>query len=586
LNLEPVRVLFRMPPCEQDALGKALMLVSKVTFATAVVAVMAFLVHQGIHLSWVQEFGGPVQVLAYFTPQTAREYLLVATTLLGWWVAAILVSSRLVTQLHRWFVRCRAGHVPLVGPVNVLVDDDMEDVLFGEGNQPESMRAGSELVKANDMSRYQAAVLLPIDGNQIYAGLGFRTHIEGYDFFLVPQHVVMPLLDTGANDILLTRDLKQSVRVNMSRAFLLETDVLVIPVQPVAMSKLGVKAVRSAKAAETCFANVVGMNARFQLRQTFGLLTEGSVFGMSEYHGSTVPGFSGALVESAGVPVAMHLGGSRIRGNYGFFVGYLLCLLKAQVCKHETTAEWLLRAYERRGGQKVKAQRFGASRSEFVIKYAGNYHMVDLSDMSSEERQRVADILDVVCLVEEMDVSPESPQQDVPVLVPEYLDEPPENQPHDPDPLLQELEQMRTAIGLMAQKLKNQGNGQGPAQNKERAHKISTQTPVPKVRESSVQVGPSLIVPWGLRDGPETCLPTVLRASPAVWPVPAPRKVVKTQTSPVLQSLSQAGPSLQTRNAKKKTRKLQKLSAETRSSSTGTQTLSGPIEEPTPKLLH
>lgn len=226
----------------------------------------------------------------------------------------------------------------------------------------EKMRVGSLLEPVVDMPRFQAEVWTRRGGAFVKSGQGFLTKIG----FFTAYHVI-----EDASEV-------QVVTPNAALAFKVnefeqrESDVALLQLTQSQVGRLGM---RYAKLVPTSVVTErSGLLVKVQAfgNRTMGLLKPGQGFGLCEYSGSTVKGFSGAPYCVANNVYGMHIGGCTV--NLGFEAAYLYMLAK----KHEESTEDWLEEEIMNSGREYRWQRSPYDPDEARVEVDGKYYQVDI----------------------------------------------------------------------------------------------------------------------------------------------------------------------------------------------------------------
>ncbi|APG75721.1 hypothetical protein 1 [Hubei sobemo-like virus 20] len=160
----------------------------------------------------------------------------------------------------------------------------------------EAMREGSDF-RAGDQPKFQVAILRPGLLSDSHYGYGIRVG----DFLVTPEHVVagMPEVILSANG---NKVQVPTVPMLRSRAF---SDLVYIRVSDVAWSRL---AIRTAVLSQKTMATNLFVSVYGQKGVSSGLLSKSQMVGLLVYHGSTVPGMSGAAYTVGNAVYGIHCG--------------------------------------------------------------------------------------------------------------------------------------------------------------------------------------------------------------------------------------------------------------------------------------
>lgn len=231
-----------------------------------------------------------------------------------------------------------------------IVDSDMR------GHRVECMRNGSPLFVS---SLSPVAVAIGTEekpGNVILRGCGWR-----YKHWLITAEHVL----AGRDTVVLCTKTKGPVEVQTTGRLALDTDAVAIPLTNAIWSTLGIASAKIAPQRKNTYVSISGTNSQ----GSCGCLKTYPVFGMLEYTGSTVGGFSGAPYMAANQVAAMHLagGGSNLE-NIGYDASYLVALLP----KEEETAEWIEFLVKKE--KPVRALKSKVNSDEWIVEVDGKFH--------------------------------------------------------------------------------------------------------------------------------------------------------------------------------------------------------------------
>jgi hypothetical protein len=278
--------------------------------------------------------------------------------------ATVMLAGTGLACAAGWYYSRRRGYRYIACPKNQI---------------PESAVAGSVEYPQRNGAHCQGMVLLEKDPVTL---MPVGSFVRFGDFAVLPEHLL------PAEKVLLLQNAKREagkpVRLDLDSQDVihLATDLIAIKLTQGQWAQL---AVRQAKPAALVGEMPVSVRGVDGLGTTAAMRPHKSMFGMTVYGGTTLPGYSGAAYMSGNQVHGIHLHGGQSNGGYE--AKYIEALLAAlQMGPYESSEEVMKMAIKKAKGKQIWQER---DNNVILRDNSGHYHVTPFSDELLRELERV-----------------------------------------------------------------------------------------------------------------------------------------------------------------------------------------------------
>lgn len=240
----------------------------------------------------------------------------------------------------------------------------------------ESRRVGSE--EHEQLPRKTQAMVGSMNYSDFTAmGSCHRVSEGESDFLVLPAHVVAACCVASGGETVHVKGTQSIQAVSCKDVIDLATDLVAIPITKDLASRIGIPVVAIQRSLQENRGEQVAIRG-LDGKGTVGLLKHSQDYGLVEYSGTTLNGYSGSGYYAGNRLVGIHNRGGSVNG--GFSASYVMTLLKLRLkLRYEDSEEWLEMVSKSKN--KIKFDRFTED-GEASIRYNGEYHYVSVSALT------------------------------------------------------------------------------------------------------------------------------------------------------------------------------------------------------------